>query len=241
MERIDEAVTRILALKASVGLNEVVCLGDDIRVVGCETHQAVAAQISRKAITVAKQTGKTPFPLTVEKYKRIMIMPIHTETSEFAKLVGAMGGAKKIAEDMKQALNRLGFEAELFVSPLKKTESNPKNAYDYKESIEKFKNTYDLVLTVANCGSFGVTQRLNWDTPKGGFEVPWYVYDVPIIFISFNCPFHLADVPAVKTMINCYDSQESTICALIDKLIGKEEFTGKSPVDVYCGLIDTRL
>lgn len=241
VERIDEAVTRILALKASRGLHQPVCLSDDLGVVGCEKHQAAAAEVSRKAVTLAKQVGETPFPITVEKYKKIMIMPVHTQTSEFAKFVGAFGGAQKIAEDLRDRLNQLGFEAELFVSPLEKAEGNPRNAYDYKESIEKFKGTYDLVLTVANCGSFSVTQRLNWDTPKGGFEVPWYGYDVPVIFISFNCPFHLADVPAVKTMINCYDSQESTIEALIDKLTGKEEFTGISPVDVYCGLADTRL
>ena len=240
-ERIDEAVIRILALKASQGLCEPVSLGDDISVVGCEKHQEAAARISQKAITLGKQVGKPPFPITLEKYKRILIVPVHTQTPEFAKFVGALGGAGKIAADLKERLVQLGFEAELFVSPLEKAKGNPQNAYDYKESIEKFKNTYDLVLTVANCGSFGVTQRLNWDTPKGGFEVPWYVYDVPTIFISFNCPFHLADAPAVKTLINCYDSQESTISALMDKLTGKSEFTGKSPVDVYCGLLDTRL
>lgn len=240
-ERIDEAVTRVLALKASRGLDEGVCLDGNVDVVACKEHRAAAAFISRKAITLAKQVGETPFPITVEKYKKIMIMPVHTQTSEFAKFVGALGGAQKIGEDLKEELNRLGFEAELFVSPLDKTGDNPKNAYDYKESIEKFKRTYDLVLTLANCGSFSVTQRLNWDTPKGGFEVPWYVYDVPTIFISFNCPFHLADVPAVKTMINCYDSQDSTIHALVEKLTGREAFTGKSPVDVFCGFMDTRL
>ena len=242
MERIDEAVTRILALKASQGLHRPVCLSEDgLSAVGCEEHRAAAAEISRKAVTLAKQVGETPLPITVEKYRRIMIVPVHTPTPEFAKFVGAVSGAAKIAEDLRDRLVGLGFEAELFVSPLAKAEGNPKNAYDYKESIENFKRTYDLVLTVANCGSFGVTQRLNWDTPKGGFEVPWYVYDVPEVFISFNCPFHLADAPAVKTMINCYDSQDSTIDALMDKLTGREEFTGTSPVDVFCGLMDTRL
>ena len=109
--------------------------------VGCEEHRAAAAEISRRSVTLAKQVGETPLPITVEKYRRIMIVPVHTPTPEFAKFVGAVSGAVKIAEDLKERLAGLGFEVELFVSPLAKAEGNPKNAYDYKESIEKFKRT----------------------------------------------------------------------------------------------------
>lgn len=243
-ERIDQAVTRILGLKASLGLHREVDFAKQagpLSAVGCKEHQKIAGEVSDRAITLAKQVGSSPLPLTPETCHRIMIMPVHTETPEFAKFVGAESGAANIAKQLKTRLEKLGYEAELFVSPLVKAKENPQNAYAYKESIEAFKKRYDLVLTIANCGSFGVTQRLNWDTPKGGFEVPWYVYDVPTIFISFNSPFHLADVPAVKTMINCYDSQESTIEALVEKLTGKSEFYGRNPVDVFCGLSDTRL
>ena len=199
----------------------------------------IAEQVSDRAITLAKQTGENPFPVTSEKYERIMIMPVHTITPEFAKFTGASGGTEQLAQDLKDRLKEQGFTADIFEFPLKRAKGS--SAYDYKESIEQFKRTYDLVLTIANCASFGVTQRLSWDTPKGGFEVPWYVYEVPVIFISFNSPFHLADVPAVKTMINCYDAQENTLAALVDKLMGKSQFMENSPVDVYCGLLDTHL
>lgn len=242
IERIDEALTRILALKASLGLHknfDFTKEAGDSSVIGCKEHKQIAEEVSSKAITLAKQVGKSLLPITPEKYRRIMIMPVNTNTPEFAKLVGALGGTEQLADDLKEKLEQRGFEVTIFESPLKK--ANGRSAYDYKESIEKFKNTYDLGLTIANCGSFGVTQRLNWDTPKGGFEIPWYVYEVPVIFISFNSPFHLADVPEVKTMINCYDAQPSTLAALVDKLTGRTEFMGKSPVDVYCGFLDTHL
>ena len=241
IERIDNALRRILALKAKLKLytGSWETTGEGLRTVGCNKHLQIAKAISEKAVTLAKNLQPEVFPVTPERYRHILIMPVNTPTPEFAKLTGAPSGAENIAVTLRNRLNTLGFEAEIFVSPLKSEDK--KNAYEYKSKIEEFKSNYDLVLTIANCGSFGVTQRLSWDTPKGGFEVPWYVYEVPVIFISFSSPFHLPDVSQVKTLINCYDSEESTISAVIDRLIGKADFTGKSPMDVFCGLPDTRI
>ena len=59
------------------------------------------------------------------------------------------------------------------------------------------------------------------------------------MFASFNCPFHLVDVPQIKNFINCYDANEATVDAFIVKLTGESEFVGKSPVDAFCGMLDT--
>lgn len=241
IERIDNALRRILALKAKLKLNagSRETTREGLCTVGCDKHLQIAKAISEKAVTLAKNLQPEVFPVTPERYRHILIMPVNTPTPEFAKLTGAPSGAENIAVTLRNKLNTLGFEAEIFVSPLKS--ENKVNAYEYKSKIEEFKSKYNLVLTIANCGSFGVTQRLSWDTPKGGFEVPWYVHEVPVIFISFSSPFHLPDVSQVKTLINCYDSEESTVSAVVDRLTGKADFTGKSPVDVFCGLPDTRI
>lgn len=111
-----------------------------------------------------------------------------------------------------------------------------------KQPIRALTENFDLVLSVANVTSTMKTvQRLEWAISKGGWDNPWYVNDIPTIFVSFACPFHLADVPQVKNYINCYDADETTIDALIDKLAGKSEFKGTSPVDAFCGFIDTRI
>jgi beta-N-acetylhexosaminidase len=44
----------------------------------------------------------------------------------------------------------------------------------------------------------------------------------------------------IKTYINCYTNNDQTLQVLVDKLLGKEKFVGKSPVDVYCGRWDTK-
>lgn len=238
-QRIDEALTRVLGMKAHLGLHKDRGTEGDLSVVGCEAHQKIAAEVSDKGITLAKQTGENIFPITPDKYPKIMLMPVNTPASEFSKLTGSTCKSTQIAETLRDKLNALGFQAELFVSPLKYLEKL-RSPYDYKSPIWEFKEKYDLVITIADVAPMGVTQRLSWDTPKGGFEVPWYVNELPVVFVSVNSPFHLADVPQIKNLINCYDSLPSTLDALVQKLTGQSQFLGKSPVDVFCGKIDTR-
>lgn len=77
---------------------------------------------------------------------------------------------------------------------------------------------------------------------KGGGEIPWYVFELPVIVIGTKQPFVLADIPQARTYINTYDVLDSTLDALVEKLMaGEAAFEGKDPVDSYCGVWDTRL
>lgn len=69
----------------------------------------------------------------------------------------------------------------------------------------------------------------------------WYVHEIPTIYVSTATPYALVDVPQVKTYINAYDDREDTLEILLNKLEGKSEFVGVSPVDAFCGKIDTRI
>ena len=100
-------------------------------------------------------------------------------------------------------------------------------------------DNYDLVINIADVAP-STDQRIQWNPSKGTPDIPFYVNEVPTIFISLQCPFHLADVPQVKTYINAYDNHEHTLKAIVEKLLGRSEFKGVSPVDAFCGLIDTR-
>jgi beta-N-acetylhexosaminidase len=74
-----------------------------------------------------------------------------------------------------------------------------------------------------------------------GADTPAYIGSVPTIFISVENPYHLVDVPRVRTFINAYDSADASLKAVVDKLMGRSEFAGVSPVDAFCGIWDTRL
>ena len=58
---------------------------------------------------------------------------------------------------------------------------------------------------------------------------------------NYDLIINVADVPQVKTYINAYDNHEHTLSAIVDKLFGRSEFEGVSPVDAFCGFIDTRM
>ena len=41
--------------------------------------------------------------------------------------------------------------------------------------------------------------RIQWKTAMSN-EVPWYVHEVPTVFVSLNFTTHLTDVPMVKCL-----------------------------------------
>ena len=83
------------------------------------------------------------------------------------------------------------------------------------------------------------TVRLDWVHLMAA-DAPWFVKDIPTMFISLANPYHLVDVPMIKTFINCYNPTEEVYTSLVNKLMGREEFVGHSPIDPFCGLWDTR-
>ena len=84
-------------------------------------------------------------------------------------------------------------------------------------------------------------QRIVWPAAKGTPDQPFYVHEIPTIVVSVQHAFALADMPQVGTYINAYDGKDNTMKALVEKLAGESNFTGVSPVDAFCGLIDTHL
>ena len=76
-------------------------------------------------------------------------------------------------------------------------------------------------------------------------------YKIETIHTAFgNAPYDLVmivsnletlDAPMMKTFINAYTNTTFTRQALIEKIMGRSEFKGVSPVDPFCGREDTKL
>lgn len=255
-ERIREALTRILGLKAAKGMHrmakEALCGSDEAlaEALGNSEFKAVAPAISRDALTLVKYKDEGVLPITPEKYKRIMIVNIKGAEGPMAKLAAmAMGGGKQQkspAEKLCDRLNAKGFEAFIYESPLDKmmkeaAAGKPFNLNLYfagKNAISDFVAGQDLVISFFNVGNGHPTFGLS----KGGGEIPWYVHELPVVGISVNKPTMLADAPMLRTYINTYDSNDDTLDALVDALMtGKEAFPGTDPIDSYCGMFDTHM
>ncbi|MDE6181800.1 MAG: beta-hexosaminidase, partial [Eubacteriales bacterium] len=252
-ERLEEALTRILGLKASLGLHkkaktEILMKKEEAMAkIGMEENKKVATEISDKAITLVKNTQDI-FPIAPEKQKRVLLVEVKGAESGFGKLISLLSKGKKSAMEIaKETLEEKGFDVSIYESPMDKLMKLPEdemakkaiNVYAAKRPISDLTNNYDLIINIANVAP-GTAQRINWPASKGTPDIPFYIHELPTVFVSVNCPFHLADVPQVQTYINAYDDKESTIKALVEKMMGNSEFTGVSPVDAFCGLEDTR-
>ena len=251
-ERMVEALTRILGLKAKMGLHkkaELVPAAPAPAAMGKEEYKKAAEDISRDAITLVKYKDEGVLPLTPEKYKKIMIVYIKGAPGPMDALMKlAMGGGsqKNPAEELRDRLIARGFDAFLYESPLDKIqkqiaagEKPSLNVYFAgKNAIADFVAGQDLVITLCDV----MNGRPSFGMSKGGGEIPWYVFELPVVAISVNAPTMLADIPQVRTYINAYDSKPHTLDALVDNLLeGPEAFRGSDPIDSFCGLWDARI
>ena len=255
-ERLSDALHRILALKAKMGLHkkakkDIMPPREQVhQIVGCAEHVAKQKEISQAAITLVKYKDKDVLPMIPQRYKRIMI--VYVKGLQAPGLGALMGGhGPNPAEKLRDKLISQGFDAFIYESAIdkimKQVQAGGKpdlNLYFAgKDSIADFVGGQDLIITLVDiAGGFQPVARPAFGMTKGGGEIPWYVHELPVIVVSTQQPFVLADIPQARTYINTYDALDSTLDALVEKLMaGADAFTGSDPVDAFCGLWDTRL
>ncbi len=258
-ERLSDALHRILGLKAHMGLHkkaktELVPPAEKIaEVVGCAEHKAMQAEIAREALTLVKYKDEDVLPITPERYKRIMIVYVTgLEAKGLGAALKALAKGKKTSADLlKEKLEAKGFEVRLYESPLEKMQKRVAagekvdfNMYFAgKDTISEFVGAQDLIITLVEVpGGFQAVARPGFGMTKGGGEIPWYVFELPVVVVGCMQPTILADIPQARTYINTYDALPATLDALVDAFAaGKDAFKGKDPIDSFCGLWDTHL
>ena len=227
-QRLEEAVKRILATKAAMKLPEKQAAGtlvpgpEAMDILKCEKHDTWAKECADKGVTLIKDTQEL-LPLCVKKHKRILL-----------EMMGDFPSNERVCGYFKSKLEHEGFEVTVYQN----------EGFEVMEdTVTDFKERYDLVLYLANIetASNKTVSRLNWHTMFGlGNNMPWMVHEIPAAFVSVGNPYHLLDAPMVKTFINGYCNSEYVMDAVIEKMMGRSEFKGTSPVDPFCGKMDLR-
>ena len=228
--RLDDAVTRIVAVKGALGLHkgqEPLSLEDARRIIGCHKHMSWAEECAEKAVTLIKEQPGV-LPLTTEKYKRILFYPLES-TGGFSQY-----SVKESSREFEELLRADGFEVDEFQA----SAATEGELAGYEEVL----NRYDLIIYFANLAtrSNQTAVRIEWAQPMGA-NCAHYMQDIPTIMISVENPYHLLDFPRVRTYINGYSNNSMVLNAVCKKLTGRSAFTGKSPVDPFCGKWDTHL
>ncbi|MCM3768247.1 glycoside hydrolase family 3 protein [Neobacillus niacini] len=229
-ERLQDALERILGLKAAIGLHKAQKEGnllrtrEDLKVVGSEDHIERAKRAADKGITLVKNTlGQ--LPIRPETHKRIRLYYLEGEKG------GIYEAGSKTLDNIVAELESRGFEVTVNDGTTR-----------IKGPTLKYREEVDAALVFANVIGYGAQNnyRIQWKTAMSN-EVPWYVYEVPTVFVSLNFTTHLTDVPMVRAYINAYNDDEITIKAVVDKIMGESEFLGTPNENVWCDKWDTRL
>lgn len=243
-ERLDEAVTRILALKASLMLHTKKDNGtlvpdeSAMKVIGCREHKAWAKEVADESVTLVKDTQNL-LPISTKKYKRVYLNIIQRKLADANHPVVTM---------WKELFEKEGFEVtvrdrsttievENFVG-INMTPQKQELMQELYRSVQSFTSTKDLYVYIINIenASNNTTARIDWNVVFGlGDDAPWFSEEIPVLFISTANPYHLYDAPMAKTFINSYHNNPIQNAAVMDKIMGRSKFLGKSPVDPFCG------
>ena len=243
VERLDEAVTRILAVKASLNLPEKQAAGtlvpgpEALDIVGCEKFRAWAGEVVDRSVTLVHDRQNL-LPISPKKYPRVYLNVIQKSTDPEDPMVLHW---KKLFEDEGFEVTVRDRRVEITIGDFSDPNPSPEKAamlYEMYRSVEEMKKNYDLYVYVANMqnASNNTTLRLNWNVTFGlGDDAPWLAAEIPVMMISTGYPYHLFDAPMVDTYINTYSAAPAFTKAAMDKVMGRSEFKGISPMDPYCG------
>jgi len=219
--RLEEAITRILSLKARLGLHlrepvERLAPLEQMRAglqQSADVRKANAA--SGQSITLVKDVQDL-LPLDPIRHRRIVAVM----EEGFSFWDGALGrGYDPIIGELTQR----GFEVRSY---------DPDNMPTREDT--------DLVLYLVGQEATPSAAHIYLDFVKlhgtNRKAMTQFAQEIPTALISFGQPYYLFDAPHMKTSINAYSSIESVQRETARRLVGEAPFTGVSPVDAFCGL-----
>lgn len=243
-ERLNDALHRILGLKASLGLHLITKNNEKpadslLQTVGCTEHLEYAREAAERTITLVKDTEKN-LPITPQTHPRVRIYVVSTPP------ITRDGNPDPVRSVIQEEFERAGFQADIHDSyydlEMKgHREANKDLAIDCG-SVEEFKKKYNAAFIFINIKGYAQENnvRLSWSIGHSN-EIPWFVREVPTVAVSLNYTNHLNDLPMMRTFINAYAPTREVIHSLVKKVMGEEEFEGTAPDLVFCDRWDTRL
>jgi beta-N-acetylhexosaminidase len=229
-ERLHDALRRILGLKAAVNLHNLKKEGkltppeEGLEVVGCPEHIDMSMEAADQSISLVKDTWKQ-LPIKPATHKRIKLHILYGEQG------GIYDAGRESAKIIKEELERAGFEVTLI-------DGNTR----VKGKTSDVAKNYDAAIVFSDIRGYAAENnyRIRWACPMS-VDIPWYVYEVPTVFVSLNFTTHLTDVPMVKTYINAYKNTREAIRQTIQKIMGESEFRGTHFNEhVWCDKWETR-
>lgn len=229
-ERLHDALRRILGLKAAVNLHNLKKEGkltppeESLDIVGCQEHLDIAKEAANLGISLIKDTWNQ-LPIKPNTHKRLKVHILYGEQG------GIYEAGKASTQIIVEELERAGFEVTLHDGTSRE-----------KGKTAQYSKNWDAAIVFSDIRGYAAENnyRIRWACPMST-DIPWYVYEVPTVFVSLNFTTHLTDVPMVKTYINAYKNTREVIRQTIEKIMGESEFKGAHfNENVWCNKWETR-
>lgn len=206
-ERIDEAVSRILALKASLGLHldrSPPAIVEPDR----EEEREWELACARASITLVRDEQRL-LPLNPRSHRRILLFMEKSRQGPMAPLPALKVGS---------LLEAKGFEV-----------------FHYGPETVVDPALFDVALYVVaeEAALCRRDLRIDWKALHHGTirSMERYWDALPCAMVSFGNPYHHFDAPNCPTLVNAYSAGSAVQGAAVDAMTGSITFNGTSPVD----------
>jgi beta-N-acetylhexosaminidase len=217
--RLEDALIRVLGLKAKLSLHRQPASSE---LPGAQMdwaeHKSIMARLSSLSPTLIKDVQKT-LPLSRTRIRKILMFKEEN--------TNPLGGGEEFRLQLDQLLAAEGFEVKVFDPAIDKLDDHVRSdliIYAIAQESQLTKSRIFLDWAKLHGGPLPAMARFWWDKPT--------------ILISFGHPYYLYDAPRMPCLINAYTPTIDVQKAVLEKLMGRSDFTGNSPVDAFCGLTD---
>ncbi|PTX49805.1 beta-N-acetylhexosaminidase [Allosediminivita pacifica] len=206
-ERFFDAVTRVLGLKAWLGLHR----GDPLPAFPDPAPNKARMEALLRRAPVLEKDIHGDLPLDPEKHRRVLMF-----TTDIADPM--LKRRHKLA--LPNLLRAEGFEVTVH-EPGDKIEAKGFDVAIYALAEETLLTRGRIFLDWAAIGGgLDATMRRLW-------------HEIPVVMVSFGFPYYLYDAPRVPTYINAFATMEPMQEAVVDLLMGRATFEGTAPVDAF--------
>lgn len=219
-QRLHDAVTRCLSLKAKLGLHRMTL---DERIAPLPEVRAalrrsdnldVAQSALASSVTLVKDRDAL-LPIAPERHRRIVT--ICDEGSSFFS-----GAPDRDFTPLLDGLKQQGFDVRSFDPETMPTREDT-DLVLYLVGQEATPGLSHIFLEFAKLHAGPRNAMIQFNK------------EIPTLLISFGQPYYLYDAPNFSTYINAYALLPDVQTALVERLVGNAPFSGISPIDAFCG------
>lgn len=213
MERLDDAVSRILAMKQKLGLTAP----------GYKTGTALNPEVMNFARQTGQNIAKKSITLVKDKKK---ILPIRKEQIKKLLIIGIASS--------EENYNKITFFQEAFSSRGVKVDIQHNLLYEQNGYRDTVSQDYDYVLFIINrYPHHPIGPQSFWGSEAESIWAANSIDPGKVIIISLGNPYYVNEYfEKVSTYINAYSYTSFSIEATVAALLGEKPFTGKTPVNL---------